>query len=121
MKVIITDVQADSATCLHMGSDGKLEPSGNLSVNKCYVPSKIVFYLSLNQIFFTPPKENSKTRVHFAYIWYMFLRSHVVKAHSSISPSTAYFCSYPTILSPVPTPVINSHRSLTSFDAVAYG
>ena len=35
-----------------------------------------------------------------------------VKNYSSTPPNTAYFFSYPTILSSVPTPVINNDRSL---------
>ena len=43
-----------------------------------------------------------------------FYTTLAVKNYSCTPPNTAYFFSYPTILSSVPTPVINNDRSLSN-------
>ena len=69
----------------------------------------------LSQIFFTPPKENSKVSMHLClnmvYVVTLPLCSKIIQLPHLIQ---LIFLSYPTIISSVPTSVINNDRCLIS-------
>ena len=80
-----------------------------------YVPSK-KFYptICLSQIFFIPPKENSKTRLHLRLnMLYVLTLSPYSKAILLLHLPELIFVIHPTVLSSVPTLVINNDPSLS--------
>ena len=81
-----------------------------------YAPSQKLYpTICLSQFFFTPPKENSKTRLHLClnmvYVFTLPLQSKIILLPHL---TQLIFFSYPTILSSVPTPVMKNDRSLSS-------
>ena len=97
-----------------LGSGHYLWPGWGLK-RKRYVPLKKIYpTICYSQVFFTPPKENSKANVHLRFNM-VYVSTLPTWSKIILLPhlTQLIFFSYPTILSSVPTPVINNDRSLS--------